>query len=600
MSHLRTIQKHDRKIVQRRAASTGAGGKDMRWVALTNTTLGVVMGGLNTTIVLIALPAIFRGLEVDPLNPDNGSLLLWMLMGFPVVTTTLLVTIGRASDMFGRVRMYVLGFAIFTIASALLSLVWTTGTTGALELIGLRTVQAIGSAFLFASSAAILTDFFPSDQRGFALGVNQLALIFGMMAGLILGGLLAVVHWRMVFAVSIPFGAAGTLWARYRLPESARPRHEEKYDPVGNLTFGVGLLVLLGGLTYALMPFEDEAMGWDRPLVKVSAVVGLLLIAAFFYVETRVESPMFRLDLFRIRAFSAGNIAGWLASVARGGQQFLLVIWLQGVWLPLHGYAFASTPLWAGIYMLPMMLGYLIGPFSGYFADRYGPRLFTTMGMLVSAVCFVLLARFDVNFSYPPLATILVILGIGMGLFIAPNTSSIMNAVPTETRGVASGMTAMLQNSGQVLSMVLFFTIIIVALSSTLPPAMERDLAQLGMPASEVAQVAHLPPTAALFAAFLGFNPLQSLIPADIMASLPETLRAQLLSRAFFPTVIGEPLMAGLRLSFYVAAAMMLVAALASALRGRQTFGGNDAAPIRRGAKEAWHRQIGGRVERAP
>lgn len=565
----------------------------LRWTALVNTSLGVVMGGLNTTIVMIALPAIFRGLNIDPLARENGSLLLWMIMGFPVVTTILLVTIGRASDMFGRVRMYIVGFAVFTLASALLSIVWSSGTAGALEIIGLRFLQAIGSSFQFASSAAILTDFFPPRQRGFALGTNQLALIFGMTAGLIVGGLLAVANWRLVFAVSIPFGIVGTLWARYRLPESARPRRHEKFDPFGNLTFALGLAALLGGLTYALMPIGSAAMGWSRPEVIISAITGVLLIGAFLCIETRVKNPMFRLDLFRIRAFAAGNLAGWLASVARGGEQFILVIWLQGVWLPLHGYNFEDTPFWAGIYMLPMMLGYFIGPLSGYLSDRFGPRIFATTGMLISAICFVLLAQLGANFSYVPFALTLLALGVGMGLFVSPNTSSIMNSVPAEERGVASGMRAMLQNLGQVLSMVLFFSIIILVLSATLPAAMETRLTQLGMSSAQANQVSHLPPTAALFAAFLGFNPLQSLIPADVIASLPQAVHTQLLSREFFPTLISKPLMAGLRLSFYLAAGMLVIAAIASLLRGRQTFGDNHDEHVHRESKIAWHRQIG-------
>lgn len=565
----------------------------MRWTALFNTSLGVIMGGLNTTIVLIALPAIFRGLAIDPLAPENGSLLLWMIMGFPVVTTTLLVTIGRASDMFGRVRMYVLGFAIFTAASALLTIVWSQGTTGALEIIGLRFVQAIGSSFQFASAAAILTDFFPPTQRGFALGTNQLALIFGMTTGLIVGGLLAVVNWRLVFAVSIPFGAVGTWWAFYRLPESARPRRTEKFDPLGNITFAVGLTTLLAGLTYALMPTSDAAMGWSRPVVAISAAVGFLLIAAFFYIETRVESPMFRLDLFRIRAFTAGNLAGWLAAVARGGEQFILVIWLQGVWLPLHGYNFEDTPFWAGIYLLPMMLGYFVGPLSGYLSDRFGPRFFATAGMLISAACFVLLAQLGANFAYVPFALVLLALGIGMGLFVSPNTSSIMNSVPAEERGVASGMRAMLQNSGQVLSMVLFFTIIIFVLSFALPPTMESHLLALGIPHEQASKISHLPPTAALFAAFLGFNPLHSLVPGDILAALPPPVQTQLLSREFFPLIISEPLMEALRLSFYLAAGMLVVAAVASLLRGRQTFGDEYEKHFHAEARLAWHRQLG-------
>lgn len=546
--------------------------KRMRRVALVNTTLGVLMAGLNNSIVLIALPAIFRGLRVNPLAPENASLLLWILMGFPVVTTTLLVTIGRASDMLGRVRMYVIGFSIFTIASTLLSVEWATGIEGVLSIIALRVVQGIGSAFLFANSAAILTDFFPSDRRGFALGTNQLAMILGTMAGLILGGLLAVLDWRLVFAVSIPFGAVGTIWARYRLHESAHPRRGERFDPLGNATFGVGLTILLGGLTYALLPGHAAAMGWGRPGVRAAIALGVLLLGAFVYVETRVQSPMFRLDLFCIRAFAAGNLAGWLAAVARGGEQFILVIWLQGVWLPLRGYDFEVTPFWAAIYMLPMMLGYFVGPFSGYLSDRFGPRVFATAGMLVSSLCFILMARLDVNFSYPPFAVIIFVLGVGMGLFVSPNTSSIMNSVPAAERGVASGMRAMLQNSGQVLSMILFFTIIIVVLSKTLPPAMEQRLTQLGMPPAEIAEITSLPPTSALFAAFLGYNPLQSLIPPDMAASLPDALRTTLFSRTFFPTAIGEPLMRGLRLSFYLAAFMLLIAAIASVLRGQQTF----------------------------
>lgn len=549
------------------------GSSHLQWEALVNTSLGVLMGGLNTSVVLIALPAIFRGLNVDPLGEENASLLLWMLMGFPVVTTTLLVTIGRASDMFGRVRMYVLGFAIFTVASALLSLVWSSGTTGAVEIIGLRLVQAVGSAFLFASSAAILTDFFPSNRRGFALGTNQLAMIFGTMAGLILGGVLAVIDWRLVFAVSIPFGAAGTLWALYRLPEGTQAVQAEAYDPFGNLTLGIGLIVFLGGLTYALMPQGSAAMGWRRPDVEISIPAGLLLVVAFFYIETRVASPMFRLDLFRIRVFAAGNLAGWLASIARGGLQFVVVIWLQGVWLPLHGYDFQDTPLWAGIYMLPMMFGYFIGPLSGYLSDRLGPRPFATAGMLISAVCFVFLARLDVNFSYLPFAALLFVQGIGTGLFTSPNTSSIMNSVPAKRRGVASGMRAMLVNSGQVLSMVLFFTIIIAALSRTLPLTMERSLVQLGMSHSQANELSHLPPTAALFAAFLGYNPLHSLIPGSVMSALPAALQTQILSREFFPTLISKPLMQGLSISFYLAAGMSVVAAIASLLRGRQTYG---------------------------
>ena len=467
---------------------------NMRQVALANTTMGVLMAGLNSNVVLIALPAIFRGLNVDPMAPANSSLLLWVLMGYSVVTTVLLVTIGRASDMFGRVRTYVAGFAVFTLASALLSLLWLSGAAGALLLIALRLLQGVGASFLFSNSGAILTDVFPADRRGFALGVNQLAMIIGGMIGLVAGGFLAVLHWRLVFAISIPFGVAGTLWAKYRLPETARPSHEARFDPWGNITFGVGLTVLLVGLTYGLMPWGGAAMGWSNPLVIASVVVGCVLLLVFWRVEVRAHDPMLRLDLLRIRVFAAGNLAGWVGAIARGGQQILIVIWMQGIWLPLHGYAFEDTPLWAGIYMLPMMFGFFIGPLSGFLSDRFGARLFATGGMLVSAACFLVLARFDIDFRYPPFAATLFMLGAAMGLFQAPNTSSIMNSVPAGDRGVASGMRSTLQNSGSVLSLILFFTIIVAVLSKTVPAALFVALTDAGLNAEQARRLAALPP----------------------------------------------------------------------------------------------------------
>lgn len=547
-----------------------------QWTALTNTTLGVLMAGVNTSILLIALPAIFRGLGIDPLTPGNTSLLLWILMGYSVVTTTLLVTAGRASDIFGRVRLYTIGFAVFTLASVLLTITWSHGKAGALEIIAFRVIQGTGAAFLFSNSAAILTDMFPAERRGFALGSNQLGLVLGSAMGLILGGILAVIQWRIVFAVSIPFGIAGTLWAMFRLNESARPHPGEKLDPLGNITFGVGLTLLLVALTYGLLPYGRALTGWKNPWVIGGAVLGGFLLSCFLYIETKVTEPMFRLRLFRIRAFAAGNLAGWLAGIARGGLQLLLVIWLQGVWLPLHGYPFQETPLWAGIYMLPMMLGYLIGPLSGYLSDRYGARLFATLGMVITTIGFILLAQFGADFAYPPFAVVLFALGLGMGLFSSPNTSSIMSSVPAHERGVASGMRATLQNSGMVLSMVLFFSVIILALSRALPEALGHGLVAAGLTPQQASRIASLPPTAALFAAFLGYNPMKHLLPATELLALPATTKAHLLAPTFFPHLIGPPIMAGLRFAFYLAAGMALIAAVASLLRGPQTYGGHS------------------------
>ncbi|HZT95288.1 MAG TPA: MFS transporter [Chloroflexota bacterium] len=567
---------------ERLGVNLGVESPHYKWIALSNTTLGILMASLNTSIVLIALPAIFNGLKINPLTPGNTSFLLWILMGYMVVTSTLLVTVGRISDMLGRVKMYTLGFAVFTTGSILLFLTPSTGTTGGIEMILFRVVQAVGAAFLFANSAAILTDAFPVNQRGFALGLNQVSAVAGSVAGLVLGGVLAAVQWRLVFMVSVPFGIVGTVWAFIALHETAKIRANQRLDPVGNVTFGVGLTVLLIGLTYGIMPYGGQPMGWTNPWVIFALVAGTALLLVFGYVETRVADPMFKLDLFKIRAFAAGNIAAWLGATARGGLQFMLIIWLQGIWLPIHGYAFSQTPLWAGIYMLPMMAGFLIaGPLSGFLSDRFDPRLFSTGGMLLTAVTFVLLSFLTASFSYAPFAILLLLIGVGMGLFASPNTSSVMSAVPAENRGVASGMLATLQNSGMLFSMAIFFTVIIVGLSAQLSTALLSGLTHAGLSAAAAGRVASLPPTAALFSAFLGYNPMAHLLPANVLAHLSAAGRAHLLARPFFPNLIAPPFMTGLRFAFWISSGMALIAAVASLLRGkRHIHGVTTPAPV--------------------
>ncbi|HZS93642.1 MAG TPA: MFS transporter [Chloroflexota bacterium] len=543
-----------------------------KWIALSNTTLGVLMATINASIVLIAMPTIFNGIKINPLTPGNTSFLLWILMGYMVVTSTLLVTAGRISDMYGRVRLYTLGFAIFTVGSILLFITPSTGTAGGIELIAFRIVQAVGGAFLFANSAAILTDAFPARQRGLGLGINQIAAIGGSVIGLILGGVLASFNWRLVFLVSVPFGIIGTVWAYLMLRETAALQRQ-KLDVWGNVTFAGGLTILLVALTYGLMPYGSHTMGWSNPWVIAGIAGGAILLVAFAVIEVRTEEPMFRLELFKIRAFAAGNISGWLASIARGGLQFMLIIWLQGIWLPIHGYSFAETPLWAGIYMLPMMFGFLFaGPVSGYLSDRYGARPFSTGGMVLAACTFVGLTFLPANFNYVPFAILLFLNGIGMGLFSSPNTSSIMSSVPAEHRGVASGMRATLQNSGMLFSMTIFFTIVILGLSQHLPSALFSGLTAGGLPAAAAARVSHIPPTAALFSAFLGYNPMAHILPAATLGHLSTGERAHLLGHGFFPHLISPPFMDGLRYAFYVSAAMSVVAAIASLLRGRQYF----------------------------
>jgi MFS family permease len=548
-----------------------------KWIALSNTTLGVFMASLDSSIVLISLPAIFRGIHLDPLQPSNIGYLLWMLMGYLVVTAVLVVTFGRLGDIFGRVRMYNGGFAVFSAASLALSLCPWTGGQGAMWLIIWRVVQGIGGALLTANSAAILTDAFPATERGFAVGVSVIAGMAGSFIGLVVGGILADVDWRSVFWINVPIGVFGTVWAYLKLREVGI-RTKARIDWWGNITFGVGLVMILIGLTYGLMPHHGQSMGWTGPWVLFELVGGAALLVVFCVIETRVKDPMFNLGLFKIRAFAAGNIAGLLAAIGRGGLQFMLIIWLQGIWLPLHGYSFERTPLWAGIYMLPLTGGFLLaGPVSGWLSDRYGARPYATGGMLLAGSTFGLLMLLPANFTFWTFASLLLLNGIGTGMFSAPNMTGIMNSAPPEQRGAASGMRATFQNTGMVLSIGIFFSLMIVGLSSTLPSSMSSGLRANGVPAASAEKIAHLPPVGSLFAAFLGYNPMQRLLGApgangqpSVLAQLPKEKASYLTGTTFFPHLISGPFKDGLVIAFTASMIMSFIAAWASWLRGRK------------------------------
>jgi EmrB/QacA subfamily drug resistance transporter len=552
-------------------SSSVAVGPRYKWVALSNTTLGILMATINANIVLIALPAIFNGIGVDPLAPGETNYLLWMLLGYMVVTATLLVTFGRISDMLGRVRLYNLGFAIFTVASILLFLTPGTGNTAALELIIFRMIQAVGGSFLQANSTAILTDAFPPEQRGMAMGINQVAGIVGSVLGLILGGLLAAINWRLIFLVSVPFGIFGTVWAYLKLRETSQPNKNQRIDWLGNITFFVGLVVLLLGLTYGIEPYGSAAVGWGNPWVIAGVVIGVVLLGLFVFIETRVPDPMFRLSLFKERAFSIGALCNFLSSLARSGLQFMLIIWLQGIWLPLHGYAFADTPLWAGIYILPMLVGSVIfGPISGVLADRFGAKVLATVGLFLQAAGFLLLTLLPANFNYIWFAVLLFLMGLSQGLFTVPNTTSLMNSVPANQRGTASGMNATTTNAASVMSLAVFFSIVTLGLAAALPSTLSAGLIHAGLPTAPANTISHLPPIAALFGAFLGYNPMQTLIPHQVLNLLPAASQAQILGKAFFPNLISGPFMVGLHAAFYISAALCLVSAVASFFRGKR------------------------------
>jgi MFS family permease len=558
-------------------AATVAGGTDERgprykWIALSNTTLGILMVTINQSILLISLPDIFRGIKLNPLGAGNTSYFLWVLMGFLLVTAVLVVSLGRVGDMYGRVRMYNLGFAVFTFFSILLSVTWLNGHAGALWIIIMRVFQGVGGAFLFANSSAILTDAFPSDERGKALGINGVAAVGGSFLGLILGGVLAPVEWRLVFLVSVPFGVFGTFWAYFKLKDNGE-RHMAKIDWAGNITFAIGLVGVLTGIVYALEPYGHHTMGWTNPFVLSTVFGGLAVLIVFVWIEFHVHDPMFRLRLFKIRAFSMGNIAALLGAMGRGGLQFMLIIWLQGIWLPQHGYSFERTPLWAGIYLIPLTIGFLIsGPISGILSDRFGARPFATAGLIVAGVSFLLLELLPMNFDYVWFALLILLFAIGSGMFFSPNQAAVMNSLPPDQRGAGAGMLNTFQNSASVLSIGVFFTIITLGLASSLPGHLYAGLHAQGVPRAAALKVADLPPIGSLFSAFLGFNPIQELLGSQhtLVANyhLSQAHAQYLLGRSFFPKLISSSFASGLHLAFDFAAGASFIAAIASIFRG--------------------------------
>ena len=554
--------------VDGRSGRPGAPADRYKWIALSNTTLGSLMAMIDISIMLIALPDIFRGIHINPLLPANSFYLLWMILSFMVVTSVLVVSLGRLGDMYGRVRIYNLGFAVYTLFSLLLTITWMSGTAAAMWLVVMRIFQGVGAAMLIANSSAILTDAFPEDQRGMALGINQVAGLSGMFIGLILGGVLAPIEWRLIFLVSVPIGLFGTVWAYLRLRETPR-QGRARLDWPGNVTFALGLVGIMIGVTYGIQPYGGQTMGWTNPFVLGCLGGGVALLVAFALIERRVEDPMFRLPLFRIRAFTAGSLSSLLASMGRGGLMFILIIWLQGIWLPRHGYDFAQTPLWAGLYMLPLTGGFLIaGPLSGFLSDRFGSRPFATGGMIAAAGSFLLLELLPINFSYVDFAPILLLNGLAMGAFASPNRAGVMNSLPPQHRGVGAGMTSTFQNSAQVLSVGVFFTLIIVGLSGRLPATLFHGLVTHGVPPRVASAAAHLPPVSTLFAAFLGYNPVQHLVGPAVLAKVPAHQAAILSGRNFFPTLISGPFADGLHAAFDFSIGACLLAAGMSWMRG--------------------------------
>ncbi len=540
-----------------------------KWIALSNTTLAVLLATLDASITIIAMPSIFRGIHLNPLESGNSFYLLWMVLGYLIVASVLVVSLGRMGDIFGRVRIYNLGFVIYTAASLMLTVTWMTGTEGATYLVVFRLVQGVGGAFLLANSAAIVTDAFPANQRGMALGINNTVGVSGMFVGLVLGGLLAPISWRMVFLISVPIGLLGTVWAYKSLRELGGTQAGARIDWPGNITFAVGLILIMIAITYGIRPYGDHAMGWLSPRVLILAASGAISLIAFATIELRTKDPMFRLPLLRIRAFSAGTLSTFLSSIARGGLMFMLIIWLQGIWLPQHGVDFAETPLRAGICMLPLTVGMLIsGSLSGALSDRYGARAFATGGMIATALAFVALWFVPTDFAYGVLAVVIFAIGFSMGMFVSPNRAAVMNSLPPADRGAGGALNQTVQNSAQVLSVGIFFSLMIAGLAASLPETLSSGLHAHGVPLATAHTISKAPPVSILFAAFLGYNPIKSLLGSGVLSHLSAHNQAVLTGRSFFPQLISSPFRNGLHAAFAFAIVACLVAAVASALRG--------------------------------
>jgi MFS family permease len=541
-----------------------------KWIALSNTTLGVLLATVDVSITLIAMPAIFRGIHLDPLVSSNSFYLLWMILGYMVVTSVLVVSLGRLGDLFGRVKIYNFGFLFYTIASLGLTITWMTGRAGATYLIVLRVLQGVGGACLLANSSAILTDAFPANQRGMALGINNIVGVSGVFVGLVLGGLLAPIDWRLVFLISVPIGLFGTVWAYLKLEERGRPRRRP-IDWWGNVTFAAGLVCVMVAITYGIRPYGSDATGWSSPTVITLFAAGASSLVVFVLVERRAEDPMFRLGLFRIRAFTFGSLSTFLSSLARGGLMFMLIIWLQGLWLPRHGYDFTSTPLRAGIDMLPLTVGMMLaGPVSGRLSDRFGARPFATGGMLGAACGFLLLLLVPINFSYPLFGAVLFLIGVSLGVFASPNRAGVMNSLPPADRGAGGAMNQTFQNSAQVISIGIFFSLLVAGLAGSLPSAMSAGLASHGVSPQAAHLFAQIPPVSILFAAFLGYNPIQHLLGPHTLATLSASNRHVITGHGFFPQLIAGPFTSGLHEAFAFALAVCLIAAAASFMRGGQ------------------------------
>lgn len=423
-----------------------------KWIALGNTTLGTLIASLDANIIFIALPTIASELGTSLFT------MVWIIIGYSVVTASILLNFGRLADIFGRVKLYTLGFIIFTFGSGLCSI-----SQSGEALVVFRIVQAVGAAFLFSNSVAILTDSFPSNERGKALGINQIAIVLGSILGLVLGGFLtSYLGWRSIFWINIPIGIIGVVLS-YKYLKELGSIIKEKIDWLGNISFAGGLFFILAGMTLSSFGIISNIF-----IIFLLIFGGIALIIIFAFIEKFISKqyPMFHFSLFKIKSFLGGNIAILLNSIARGNFIFLISIYLQGAFLNL-------TPVETGIYLIPVSAALAIfGPLSGWLSDRYGSRFFSALGLFISGIGFLSLTQLQIKTNFTELLLPFILLGAGMGIFTSPNRASIMNSVPPSRRGVSGSTGTTLFYVGRSLSVGISFLI----MTSILPSEYVKDI----------------------------------------------------------------------------------------------------------------------------
>jgi MFS family permease len=548
----------------------GAINEGRREAILVNSFLGSLMASMTMSAIIIALPDILRGIGVNPMSPLGFASMMWLMFSYPLMVAVAVPIVGRLSDMYGRGKMFTIGDAIFTVMSTLLGIVPGYGSVAVAQMIAYRFVQGLGGSMMFTNSAAIITDVYPPHRRGVAMGIVSIAFSAGSIIGLVVGGVLAVVNWRLVFLVNTPIGIASTAWAYvtvYRLPLGLR---RVRVDYLGASMLAASLVLLLLGITFGMLPSGNSMMSWGSPMVLGLIGGGLLLMALLIPVEMRTGEPILKINLFRIRPFTFGVLSALFLFLAQGANIFVLSLLLQAIYLPMHGVPYSETPLLAGIYLIPSSIANAVfAPVGGRLINRFGARVVSTIGAVLLGVSFELLTLLSLNFNYTLFAADLFLMGTGSGLFQSPNLVSIMSSVPQEDRSAASGLRASMQNIGLLMSFAVFLTLILVGSATALSTSISSALIKVGVPSDVVSELTRIPPAYALFAAFMGYDPMKFLM-SQAGVDLPGSVYAAVTKPTFFPSAIAPAMATGFIYAYHIAAIMAFTAAVFSYLRGRE------------------------------